>query len=109
MLVINYKFCRMPPFRNLRQPGRTKQGLLNDAPSPPPAGETCRRAYQNDAVMLGRVLADDPEFVTALDRGGHMGTMKQPVAQIAKELNVSIMQVYSAQQILLYTSMPIRD
>jgi signal transduction histidine kinase len=73
-----------------------------------PAGETWLRAYQNDAVMLGRVLADDPEFVTALDRGGHMGTMKQPVARIAKELNVSIMQVYSAQQILLYTSMPIR-
>ena len=73
-----------------------------------PAGETWLRAYQNDAVMLGRVLADDPEFVAALDRGGHMGTMKQPVARIAKELNVSIMQVYSAQQILLYTSMPIR-
>jgi len=73
-----------------------------------PAGETWLRAYQNDAVMLGRVLADDPEFVTALDRGGHMGTMKQPVARIAKELNVSIMQVYTAQQILLYTSMPIR-
>ena len=73
-----------------------------------PAGETWLRAYQNDAVMLGRVLADDPDFVTALDRGGHMGTMKQPVARIAKELNVSIMQVYTAQQILLYTSMPIR-
>jgi signal transduction histidine kinase len=73
-----------------------------------PTGETWLRAYQNDAVMLGRVLADDPEFVAALDRGAHMGTMKQPVARIAKELNVSIMQVYTAQQILLYTSMPIR-
>jgi signal transduction histidine kinase len=73
-----------------------------------PAGKTWLRAYQNDAVMLGRVLADDPDFVAALDRGGHMGTMKQPVERIAKELNVSIMQVYSAQQILLYTSMPIR-
>ena len=73
-----------------------------------PAGQTWLRAYQNDAVMLGRVLADDPDFVSALDRGGHMGTMKQPVERIAKELNVSIMQVYTAQQILLYTSMPIR-
>ena len=73
-----------------------------------PAGQTWLRAYQNDAVMLGRVLADDPDFVAALDRGGHMGTMKQPVARIAKELNVSIMQVYTAQQVLLYTSMPIR-
>jgi len=73
-----------------------------------PAGETWLRAYQNDAIMLGRVLADDPEFVAALDRGGYVGTMKQPVANIAKELNVSIMQVYTAQQILLFTSMPIR-
>jgi hypothetical protein len=73
-----------------------------------PAGKTWLRAYQNDAVMLGKVLADDPDFVRALDRGGHMGTMKQPVARIAKELNVSIMQVYTAEQVLLYTSMPIR-
>jgi signal transduction histidine kinase len=73
-----------------------------------PAAETWLRTYQNHAVMLGRVLADDPDFVAELDRGGHMGAMKQPVARIAKELNVSIMQVYSAQQILLYTSTPIR-
>jgi len=73
-----------------------------------PAGQTWLRAYQSDAVMLGRVLADDPDFVHALDRGGNMGTMKQPVARIAKELNVSILQVYTAQQHLLYTSMPIR-
>lgn len=73
-----------------------------------PAGQTWLRAYQSDAVMLGRVLADDPDFVHALDRGGNMGTMKQPVARIAKELNVSILQVYTAQQNLLYTSMPIR-
>jgi len=73
-----------------------------------PAGNTWLHAYQSDAVMLGRVLADDPDFVAELDSGVQMGTMKQPVARIAKELNVSIMQVYSAQQILLYTSMPIR-
>jgi signal transduction histidine kinase len=81
------------------------QSWIEDAS---PAGETWLRAYQNDAIMLGRVLADDPDFVAGLDRGAHMGTMKQPVARIAKELNVSIMQVYTAQQILLYTSMPIR-
>jgi len=83
---------------------RLQRWIENSAP----AGETWLRAYQNDAVMLGRVLADDPDFMAALDRGGQMGTMKQPVARIAKELNVSIMQVYTAQQILLYTSMPIR-
>lgn len=73
-----------------------------------PAGETWLRAYQNDSVMLGKVLADDPDFVAALDRGGHMGSLKQPVARIANELNVSILQVYNAQQVLLFTSMPIR-
>jgi signal transduction histidine kinase len=73
-----------------------------------PAAETWLRTYQDHAVMLGRVLADDPEFVAELDRSGQVGAMKQPVARIAKELNVSIMQVYTAQQILLYTSTPIR-
>jgi signal transduction histidine kinase len=83
---------------------RLRQWIEDSAP----AAETWLRAYQSDAVMLGRVLADDPDYVAELDRGGHMGTMKQPVARIAKELNVSIMQVYTAQQILLYTSLPIR-
>src|SRR4030067_2064803 len=73
-----------------------------------PAGQTWLRAYQNDAVMLGRGLAADPDFVAALDRGGHMGTMKQPGERIAKELNVRILQGYTAQQILLYSSRSIR-
>jgi len=84
--------------------GRLQRWIEDSAP----AGKTWLRAYQSDAVMLGRVLADDPDFVNALDRGGHMGRMKQPVERIAKELNVSIMQVYTADQILLYSSMPIR-
>jgi signal transduction histidine kinase len=70
-------------------------------------GETWLRAYQNDAVMLGGVLADDPEFVAALE-GGDMTVIKQPVARIARELGISFMQVYTAQQILVYTSMPVR-
>jgi signal transduction histidine kinase len=70
-------------------------------------GETWLRAYQNDSVMLGGVLADDPEFVAALDRGD-MAALKQPVARIAKELNISFLQVYTSQQMLVYTSMPIR-
>lgn len=72
-----------------------------------PAAETWLRAYQNDAVMLGAVLADDPEFVAAMDRGD-MGVLKQPVARIAKELGISFLQVYTDQQILLYTSTPIQ-
>jgi len=70
-------------------------------------GETWLRAYQNDATMLGAVLRDDPEFVSSLNAGS-VGSMKQPVARIAKELNLNFIQVYTGQQILLYTSVPIR-
>jgi signal transduction histidine kinase len=80
------------------------QGWIEDSA---PAAETWLRAYQNDAVMLGGVLADDPEFVAAMDRGD-MGVLKQPVARIAKELGISFLQVYTAQQILLYSSTPIQ-
>ena len=70
-------------------------------------GETWLRAYQNDAVMLGAVLADDPDFVSALDRGD-MGALTQPVARIAKELGVSFLQIYTTQQVLVHSSTPIR-
>jgi signal transduction histidine kinase len=83
--------------------GRLQQWIEDSAP----AGQTWLRAYQNDAVMLGRVLSDDPDFVAALDRGD-MGTLKQPVARIANELGINFMQVYTPQQLLLYSSMPIR-
>ncbi len=70
------------------------------------AGETWLRAYQNDSVMLGGVLVDDPDFVAALDRGD-MGAIKQPVERIARELGISFTQVYTADQKLLHSSMPI--
>jgi len=70
-------------------------------------GETWLRAYQNDAVMLGGVLADDPEFIAALE-SGDMTAIKQPVARIASELGIIFMQVYNAQQSLVYSSMPVR-
>lgn len=70
-------------------------------------GETWLHAYQSDSVMLGGVLADDPEFVAALQRGD-MNALSQPVARIAKELGISFMQVYTVDQKLVYSSMPIR-
>jgi signal transduction histidine kinase len=72
-----------------------------------PAGETWLRAYQNDALMLGKVQADNPEFLAALDRG-EMRALDPPLARIARELGISLVQVYTAQQILLYTSTPIQ-
>jgi signal transduction histidine kinase len=70
-------------------------------------GEIWLRAYQNDSVMLGGVLADDPDFIDALDRGD-MAALRQPVARIAKELNINFLQVYTTQQMLVYSSMPIQ-
>jgi len=70
-------------------------------------GETWLQAYQSDSVMLGGVLADDPEFVAALRRGD-LTALRQPVARIAKELGISFLQVYTVDQDLVYSSMPIR-
>lgn len=72
-----------------------------------PAGETWLRAYQNDALMLGKVQADDPEFVAALDRG-EIRPLSPALGRIAKDLGVDLVQIYTAQQILLYTSAPIQ-
>jgi len=70
-------------------------------------GETWLRAYQNDATMLGSVLRDDPEYVARL-YSGNADAVKQPVDRIARELNLNFLQVYTGQQGLLYTSVPMR-
>lgn len=64
------------------------------------------QAYQNDAVMLGRVLADDPRFVARL-RGSLEGAVPAPVRRIAQELGVNLMQVYTPDHQLLFTSIPL--
>jgi len=64
------------------------------------------QAYQNDAVMLGRVLADDPRFVARL-RGSLDGAVPAPVRRIAQELGVNLLQVYTPDHKLLYTSIPL--
>jgi signal transduction histidine kinase len=63
-------------------------------------------AYQNDAIMLGRVLADDPEYLARLEAGAD-DAVPAPVRRIAQELGVNLVQVYSPQQKLLYTSIPV--
>jgi signal transduction histidine kinase len=64
------------------------------------------QAYQNDAVMLGRVLADDPKFVARM-RGSVEEAIQAPVRRIAQELGVNLLQVYSPDHELLYTSIPL--
>ncbi len=69
------------------------------------ASQSWLQAYQNDAVMLGRVLADDAEFVATVERAGE--TMPVPVRRIAHELGVNLVQVYTPEQRLVYTSIPV--
>lgn len=68
--------------------------------------QTWLKAYQNDATMLGSVLADQPEFVESLDRGT---PQLDPVSnRIAQELGITFMQVYTANQHLVYSSSPMQ-
>lgn len=62
--------------------------------------QTWLKAYQNDAIMLGGVLADEPGFIARLDRG-ETGTIDPPLRRIAQELGVNFLQVYTADQRLL--------
>ena len=64
------------------------------------------QAYQNDAIMLGGILADDEEFVSRLDRGDS-DPIRQPVARIAQELGVNFIQVYTPKKQLVYSSTPV--
>jgi len=64
------------------------------------------QAYQNDATMLGRVLADDPRFVARL-RGSVETAIPAPVRRIAQELGINLIQVYTRDRQLLYTSIPL--
>ncbi len=67
---------------------------------------TWLRAYQNDAVMLGGELADDPKFIARLDNGDP-DPVRQPVARIADELGISFIQIYTGDQVLVYSSEPV--
>lgn len=69
------------------------------------ANQSWLQAYQYDAVMLGRVLADDPAFVAALAQAD--ANMPSSVRRIASELGINLVQVYTPEQRLLYTSIPV--
>ena len=64
-------------------------------------------AYQTDAAMLGRVLADDPVYVPELVSDPD-ATLPTPVANIAQELGLSLIQIYSVRGKLLYSSIPVQ-
>ena len=69
--------------------------------------ETWLRAYQNDAIMLGNVLAEQAAFLSALDEDRSIA-MEPSVRRIADELGVNFLQVYSPDRKLIYSSTPLR-
>ncbi len=71
------------------------------------SGQVWLQANQNDAIMLGGVLADDPGFAARLE-AGEADPIRQPVTRIAQELGISFIQAYTPQQQLVYSSVPVR-
>jgi signal transduction histidine kinase len=70
------------------------------------ANQNWLEAYQNDAVMLGRVLADDPVYLKRL-RADPEEAIFTPVRRIAQELGIHLVQLYTPEQKLLYSSIPL--
>lgn len=64
------------------------------------------QAYQNDAVMLGRVLADDPAYVSKIERDPEEA-MPLPMQRISQELSINLIQIYTPEKKLMYSSMPV--
>lgn len=69
--------------------------------------ETWLRAYQNDANMLGSVLADEPDFMRTIEEEGTV-RMDPALRRIADELGMGFIQVYTAQRKLVYSSTPLK-
>ncbi len=67
------------------------------------SGQQWLEANQNDATLLGRILADDPAFVTSLTRDPRHPRIAANILQIADELGITVLRVYSADQHLLYS------
>ncbi|MDA8364351.1 MAG: HAMP domain-containing sensor histidine kinase [Gammaproteobacteria bacterium] len=68
--------------------------------------QTWLRAYQNDAVMFGGVLANDPAFLARL-RSGDPNPVQPQLVHMAREMGISFIQIYSSDQTLVYSSRPI--
>jgi signal transduction histidine kinase len=70
------------------------------------ANQSWLEAYQNDAVMLGRVLADDRDYVQRV-RLDPEEAMPPQVRRISQELGINLLQVYSRDLSLRYSSIPL--
>jgi signal transduction histidine kinase len=70
------------------------------------ANQNWLQAYQNDALMLGRVLADDPNYLASLDHLAH-DSIPSPIKRITQELGIHLVQIYTPQKQLIYSSIPV--
>lgn len=70
------------------------------------ANQNWLSAYQSDALMLGEALAGNELYLTRL-KEGRWGSLPPDVQRIAKELGITLIQVYSADRRLLYSSLPV--
>src|SRR5512134_1020734 len=61
------------------------------------ANQNWLEAYQNDAVILGRVLADDPDYVARAERDP-AEAIPLSVQQISRELGIDLIQLYSPEK-----------
>ena len=64
------------------------------------------QAYQNDAVMLGRVLADDPAYIAAVHTRPEE-SIPASVRRISQELGINLIQLYTPERKLVYSSIPV--
>jgi len=68
--------------------------------------QTWLQDYQSDAILLGHVLADDPEFIVNLDSSEPI-PLKQPLDRVLQKMGISFVQVYNTHNKLIYSSAPI--
>ena len=70
------------------------------------ANQNWLQAYQNDAVMLGRVLVEDEGYVVNIERNPETAIPPQ-VRRISQELSINLIQLYAPDKKLLYSSLPV--
>ncbi|MHB8746239.1 MAG: ATP-binding protein [Gammaproteobacteria bacterium] len=70
------------------------------------ANQNWLSAYQSDALMLGEALSGNELYLNRLKQG-RWGSLPPDVQRIAKELGITLIQVYSADRHLLYSSLPV--
>lgn len=68
--------------------------------------QTWLQDYQSDAILLGHVLADDPEFIVNLD-SSEPSPLKQPLDRVLQKMGISFVQVYDTRRRLIYSSVPV--